>query len=215
MKKKLLALIMVLSLIFAATTVGCSSSSADSSSDASTTETEAPEDTEDASGEEKAVDETEEESTDASEEKETSGSGEVLTGDTEITDEDVQEVYASIKESIETRYLEPNNISPEEFSWPEEESEGWDYLHELLAVDIPVSIALGDNNIPEENIEKYDNQYSFSDKELFVSIVRGVFDWIDSIGELDIGDSGYSYFTRLYLELDPLSETLPTNITFE
>ena len=39
----------------------------------------------------------------------------VLTADTEITEEDIQKVYASIKESVTTEYLEPNGIDPADF----------------------------------------------------------------------------------------------------
>lgn len=36
----------------------------------------------------------------------------------ELTDEKMEALYASIKESVKKDYLEPNNISPSEFQWP-------------------------------------------------------------------------------------------------
>ena len=48
----------------------------------------------------------------------------MLTADTEITEEDIQKVYASIKESVTTEYLEPNGIDPATFSLPASEEAG-------------------------------------------------------------------------------------------
>lgn len=216
MKKKLLALIMVLSLVFAMVVVGCSSSSdADSSSDASTTETETPEDSADVSSEEEAVDETEDTSEEETPEDETSGSEEVLTGDTEITDEDMQEVYASIKESIEKRYLEPNNISSAEFSWNTIDSSVWSsyytYAGSHVINYIVVTKSWETVEDLSESLSNNNNEYPSPDKELLDDVLLGIIDWLNSKGDYDV-----EYYENLKEKMwEPsLIDNLSENVIF-
>ena len=208
MKKKVLVLIVVLSLILSMAAVGCSSSSdADSSSDVSNTETAAPDDTE----EEEAVDISEEETP----EDETSSSVEVLTGDTEITDEDMQEVYASIKESIKTRYLEPNYMLSEEFSWNTIDSSVWasyyTYAGSHVVNYILVTKSWETVEDLSESLSSYNNEYPSPEKELLDVVLLGIIDWLDSKGDYET-----EYYQNLMEKmLEPsLIDNLSENIIF-
>lgn len=223
MKKKILALIMASTLVLAMTAMaGCGSSSDADSSDASSTssteiEAEMEDDTEVSSV--GAVDETDvaEETTDVSEEEtpEESSSGEVLTGDTEITDEDMQEVYASIKESIETRYLEPNNILPEEFSWNTIDSSVWSsyytYAGSHVVNYIVVTKSWETVEDLNESLSNNNNEYPSPDKELLDDVLLGIIDWLDSKGDYEI-----EYYNNLMEKmLEPsLIDNLSENIIF-
>lgn len=209
MRKKIFALLMVICLIFAMAT-GCSGASdkeTDSGGGKTETETEAPAD-DDKSSETEAVEETEE-TNDVSNKEEDAVEETpdvILTGDTEITDQDIQEIYASIKESITTEYLEPNGLSESKFSWPASDSESWKYVDDLytscyLCIDL---------NIPftEEETAKYDGKYPENDMQLFDAVFSGILKWMDSKGQYDS-----AYFSKVMGVLNPYSSVLPT-ITF-
>ncbi len=190
MKKKALALIIVLALILSMTAMaGCGSSSDADSSDGTTssTGTETPEDTEDVSSEETdAVDET-------------SSSGEVLTVQT-LTEEDMLEFYSSIKRSVETRYLEPNNISPEDFSWPEEDSEVWNYIrnvHNEATIFMFDMVNGSDiaNKVDEdellENLSEIEGYSSSPEKDILDAVLFGTIEWLESKGDYEVGVFSY------------------------
>ena len=219
MKKKVLVLIIVLSFILSMVAVGCSSSYDADSSDVSSTETEAQDDNEDVSSEEAdAVDETEEETADTSEEEtpeeETTGGGEILTAETEITDEDIQEVYASIKESIETRYLEPNNISPADFNWPGDIGDTWNSYRNMAVAGIETTIiAEGSKNSIISQLGVFDKyEYPSPSKEILDAALIGIIDWLDSKGDYD-SDYFHNLFSR-FEESQSFIENLIANITF-
>ena len=201
MKKKWIALIMVLSLIFAMTAVGCSSSSdADSSSDASTTETEAPEDTEDVSSEEEeAVDETEEETVDTSEEE----TPEDETSSSDVTsDEELQGVCDSIRESIIDNYLTPNNLSTEDFRWPSDEV-AWLYLDDKVLNRIT-------GIFDEDEISPID-ELSLADIEIIDATYTGIINWFEA--NTDGTSSELSHI--VFGVLGPPRTVIPANVTFE
>lgn len=211
MKKKIFALLMVICLIFAMAT-GCSGASdkeTDSGGGKTETETEAPaaddqqaeseESDEVTTEEEDAVKETE----DSSAESETPDV--VLTADTEITDEDIQEIYASIKDSITTNYLEPNGINPADFNWPSSDSESWKYfgnLYNNYSTNLHLNIPLNEAYIPPADD---------TDEKIMDATFTGILNWINKKGTCND-----EYFVKLFMEyLYPFNNIFPSNITFE
>lgn len=196
MKKKMLALIMVLLLVFAmATFVGCSSSSdADSRGDTtSSTATKVSDDTGDISGEAtSAADNTEEEPS----------SSDVT------SDKELQGVCDSIRESIIDNYLTPNNISTEDFSWPSNE-DAWHYLTNLIW-----SYDLGnleenwfEDEIKESIVFLYEGASS-SDLEIMKATMKGILNWANSNPDSDVYDIFYDV-------LSPPETIIPSNVTFD
>lgn len=194
MKKKIFALLMVICLVFAMA-AGCNGASeTDSGEDKTGTESEAP--------------------------AESETSDVVLTADTEITDEDIQEIYASIKESIEKRYLEPNNIAPEDFNWPAEDSEVWNYRELLNSTALLNMFSWENSDFVIENISEEDinlliedlneiDDYSSPEKDILDCVLLGVIDWLSSKVPFET-----EYFDPLWGTVYPSYSTLSNNITF-
>ena len=57
----------------------------------------------------------------------------------ELLQLNMQELYASIRDSVTTGYLEPNGISPADFAWPDGSLLDWDYFYEELLVTYAMS----------------------------------------------------------------------------
>ena len=194
MKKKIFALLMVICFVFAMA-AGCNGASeTDSGEDKTGTESEAP--------------------------AESETSDVVLTADTEITDEDIQEIYASIKESIEKRYLEPNNIAPEDFNWPAEDSEVWNYRELLNSTALLNMFSWENSDFIIENISEEDinlliedlneiDDYSSPEKDILDCVLLGVIDWLSSKVPFET-----EYFDPLWGTVYPSYSTLSNNITF-
>lgn len=216
MKKRIFALLVVGCLVFTMA-AGCSGASeTDSGGDKTETEAEAPaaddqqaesEESDEVTTEEDAVEGTE----DSSAESETPDV--VLTADTEITDEDIQEIYASIKESIEKRYLEPNSISPADFSWPDATSTIWGDYSDRILMDNGYQYATVKDFFTEDELinmlSDYDNQYPSPDKEILDSVLLGIIDWMQTKGDYDEG-----YFSSVFSKLIPMEDVIPVNVTF-
>ena len=137
----------------------------------------------------------------------------MLTADTEITDEDIQEIYASIKESIEKRYLEPNSISPADFSWPDATSTIWGDYSDRILMDNGYQYATVKDFFTEDELinmlSDYDNQYPSPDKEILDSVLLGIIDWMQTKGDYDEG-----YFSSVFSKLIPMEDVIPVNVTF-
>ena len=220
MRKKMLAIIMTIIFVLSMAVTGCSGASdkeTDSGGGKTETETEAPaaddqqaeseESDEVTTEEEDAVKETE----DSSAESETPDV--VLTADTEITDEDIQEIYASIKESVTTEYLEPNGIDPADFSWPDATSTIWGDYSDRILMDNGYQYATVKDFFTEDELinmlSDYDNQYPSPDKEILDSVLLGIIDWMQTKGDNDEG-----YFSSVFSKLLPMKDVIPTNVTF-
>lgn len=220
MRKKMLAIIMTIIFVLSMAVTGCSGASdkeTDSGGGKTETETEAPADEQQTDDSEKSDDVTTEEedavegTEDSSAESETPDV--VLTADTEITDEDIQEIYASIKESIEKRYLEPNSISPADFSWPDATSTIWGDYSDRILMDNGYQYATVKDFFTEDELinmlSDYDNQYPSPDKEILDSVLLGIIDWMQTKGDYDEG-----YFSSVFSKLLPMKDVIPTNVTF-
>lgn len=198
MKKSIITLLLAFALTSSMLLAACGNQETDSNGDK--TEIEVSED------DQQTDDDTASEETTEEEKVETPDV--ILTADTEITDEDIQEIYASIKENVTTEYLEPNGISASEFSWPSSESSSWDYFNDLYTA----SYFCVDLEIPftEDELSKYEGQYPDNDKKLFDAVLFGILNWMDSKGSYDTG-----YYSAIWGKLNPFVSNLPANVTFE
>ena len=197
MKKKIFALLLVICLIFAMAT-GCSGASdkeTDSGGGKTETETEAP-----AADDQQAEEVTTEEE-DAVKESETPDV--VLTADTEITEEDIQKVYASIKESVTTEYLEPNGIDPATFSLPASE-EAWSYFFKL-SESYYMELFTG----VEIDTSSTENLPPSPEKEIMDSIFKGLLSGLDNLGKYDA-----DYYSKFTQKLSPFNINIINNVTF-
>lgn len=105
MRKKFITFLLAFSLTSSMLLTACGNKETDSGGGKTETEAEAPA-ADDQHAESEETEEVTTEEEDAVEGSETPDV--VLTADTEITEEDIQKVYASIKESVTTEYLEPS-----------------------------------------------------------------------------------------------------------
>ena len=204
MRKKMLAIIMTIIFVLSMAVTGCSGASeeTDSGGGKTETETEAPA-ADDQQAESEESDEVTTEEEDAVKESETPDV--VLTADTEITDEDIQEIYASIKDSITTNYLEPNGINPADFNWPSSDSESWKYfgnLYNNYSTNLHLNIPLNEAYIPPADD---------TDEKIMDATFTGILNWINKKGTCND-----EYFVKLFMEyLYPFNNIFPSNITFE
>ena len=210
MRKKFITFLLAFSLTSSMLLTACGNKETDSGGGKTETETEAlaaddqqaeSEESDEVTTEEDAVEGTE----DSSAESETPDV--VLTADTEITDEDIQEIYASIKENVTAEYLEPNGIDPATFSWPSSESSSWNYFDDLytscyLCVDLQIPCT-------EDELTQYEGEYPTQDKELFEAVFFGILNWMDSKGSYDT-----AYYSAVLGKLNPYVSNLPANVTF-
>lgn len=205
MKKKIFALLMVICLVFTMA-AGCGSAS-DAGNDAGGDQTETPTGDQQTDGSEESDDgmngEDASEGTDDSLVK-SETSDIMLTADTEITDEDIQKIYASIKESIITEYLEPNGIDPVDFSWSVS-SEAWSYLVYLFE-SYYMELFTG----VEMDTSSTENLPPSPEKEIMDSIFTGMLNGLDNLGKYDA-----DYYNNFTQRLNPFNTNITNNVTFE
>lgn len=118
MRRRVLSLVLVIVMVAAMTACGSKKEETEEQEDNKKTE----------AAEDKKMDGTEEETS------EDAGGGEISEEPVGMTETDIEEVKASIKESVIKEYLEPNGIAPETFSWPVEDSTAWLYCNELISI---------------------------------------------------------------------------------
>lgn len=204
MRKKFITFLLAFSLTSSMLLTACGNKETDSGGDKTETEAEAPA-ADDQHAESEETEEVTTEEEDAVEGSETPDV--VLTADTEITADDIQQIYASIKENVTAEYLEPNGIDPATFSWPSSESSSWNYFDDLytscyLCVDLQIPFT-------EDELTQYEGEYPTQDKELFEAVFFGILNWMDSKGSYDTG-----YYSAVLGKLNPYVSNLPANVTF-
>ena len=208
MKKKIFTILMVICLIFAMAT-GCSGASdkeTDSVGGKTETETEAP-----AADDQQADDSKESEDVTTEEEDAVVDEVEItepkLTGSTPFTDEDFSEMCEFIKKSITEEYLQPNNISAEEFSWPSEDSQSWEYLSDISGGFLmPITIEEFDSICKER---ESDYESSPEENKLMQAAMHGIINWLNEKGGCDD-----TYYPTVIMHFLPYSETLPSDSSF-
>lgn len=124
----------------------------------------------------------------------------------EITDDQMQELYACIKESVRSKYLEPNGISPEEFVWPKEvegnvanqEELAWYYLVHMFNSYVLEGKLYDYSDFP------YDMP-SESNRQLMDAVYDGIITWHELPGNTSI------CLVKLPVRFD---QTIPANVDF-
>lgn len=195
MRKKFITFLLAFSLTSSMLLTACGNKETDSGGGKTETETEAP-----AADDQQAEEVTTEED-DAVKESETPDV--VLTADTEITEEDIQKVYASIKESVTTEYLEPNGIDPATFSLPASE-EAWSYFFKL-SESYYMELFTG----VEIDTSSTENLPPSPEKEIMDSIFKGLLSGLDNLGKYDA-----DYYSKFTQKLSPFNINIINNVTF-
>ena len=195
MKKKIITFLLAFALTSSMLLTACGNTETDSGGGKTETETEAP-----AADDQQAEEVTTEEE-DAVKESETPDV--VLTADTEITEEDIQKVYASIKESVTTEYLEPNGIDPATFSLPASE-EAWSYFFKL-SESYYMELFTG----VEIDTSSTENLPPSPEKEIMDSIFNGMLSGLDNLGKYDA-----DYYSKFTQKLSPFNTNIINNVTF-
>ena len=206
MKKKIITFLLAFALTSSMLLTACGNTETDSGGGKTETETEAPaaddqqaesEESDEVTTEDDAVEGTE----DSSAESETPDV--VLTADTEITDEDIQEIYASIKENVTAEYLEPNGIDPATFSLPASE-EAWSYFFKL-SESYYMELFTG----VEIDTSSTENLPPSPEKEIMDSIFKGLLRGLDNLGKYDA-----DYYSKFTQKLSPFNTNIINNVTF-
>ena len=195
MKKKIITFLLAFALTSSMLLTACGNTETDSGGGKTETETEAP-----AADDQQAEEVTTEEE-DAVKESETPDV--VLTADTEITEEDIQKVYASIKESVTAEYLEPNGIDPATFSLPASE-EAWSYFFKL-SESYYMELFTG----VEIDTSSTENLPPSPEKEIMDSIFKGLLRGLDNLGKYDA-----DYYSKFTQKLSPFNTNIINNVTF-
>lgn len=195
MRKKFITFLLAFALTSSMLLTACGNKETDSGGGKTETETEAP-----AADDQQAEEVTTEEE-DAVKESETPDV--VLTADTEITEEDIQKVYASIKESVTTEYLEPNGIDPATFSLPASE-EAWSYFFKL-SESYYMELFTG----VEIDTSSTENLPPSPEKEIMDSIFKGLLRGLDNLGKYDA-----DYYSKFTQKLSPFNTNIINNVTF-
>ena len=210
MKKKCLAILLTAILVTAMMATGCSGASdKETDSGEATAETETAVSAED--DQQSEAEETEEKDVEVTEDSDAVTSVEKeeitepkLTGS--ITDEDFSELCESIKKSITDEYLQPNNISTEEFVWPSADSQSWEYLSDISGFRMPTTIEEFDSKC--EELELYSE--SSLENKLMQTTMHGIINWINEKGGCDA-----EFYGTLIMRFAPsFYETLSEEITF-
>lgn len=195
MKKKILAILLTLSFVFAMLT-GCGGASDDGKKESGDAASEVQE-TEEETTEEETSAETEE----AEEPKE------VLTGDTEITDEDLQELYDTIAETLKEEYLEPNGIAPEDFVWPaEDNAEAWSRFYEAH---LYATMDIHSKGCVEKVFEFDSDVDAPAEVQITKIAFQGIINWLNNTGTYDA-----DFLDKLIDTISLPATTFPENITF-
>lgn len=180
--KRLIGVLMVAAMI-SAMAVACSGKDEAAGADDSKTETVTEED---------EKDDQQEDANRPPDDEDTSNDqgAEPKTENDQLTPEDVEALKASIRNSVTTRYLEPNGMTADQIVWPED----W-YDFDMLVVTCDSYLAIN------MEIELEEEKAS---TDIFMAVILGVLDWLDTQGEYTIG-----YFGNTMRTLEPRNTVIP------
>lgn len=181
--KRLIGVLMVAAMI-SAMAVACSGKDEIAEADDSKTETTVAEEDEKDAQQEDANRPPDDEDTSNDQ------GAEPKTENDQLTLEDVEALKASIRNSVTTRYLEPNGMTADQIVWPED----WMGL-DMLVAECAGYIAI--------NMDiKLDTEKASTD--VFMAVILGVLDWLETQGEYNNG-----YFGNTLQSLEPWNTVIP------
>ena len=135
---------------------------------------------------------------DAQQKEETASNEKMKSEADTLTDDDIQNLKASIRDTVISEYIEPNNMSIEEFAWPDSsDSEAWEHFAKLVEYS-KIEYETG-AKMPKSESELTDAQ------KVMEAAFKGIINWLDTQGNYD----GW-YFVNTMSTLDPYPMTIST-----
>lgn len=186
--KRILSIILIFVMVFAMAVTACGKKE-------EAAEKEEPKQEETSEADEAEVDD--EDDAEAAEEE--TANKEKKTGDDILTEEDIQSLKESIRDTVISEYLEPNNISVEDFAWPDKDDGDWGYLRQLVR-EYSLSLTVG----YEMDISKVDSSPS-SNSEIIEAVFNGIIYWLNEQGAFDL-----EYADNVFSVLLPYDEVITT-----
>lgn len=101
----------------------------------------------------------------------------------EPTEEDIKNLKDTIRDTVISDYLTPNNIPPEEFQWPTEEW-AWQYFGLIAEIEV-TKFTPEDDEIDICNAITIPSDQMYL-KDLMDTALQGVRNWLDTQGEFDV-----------------------------
>ncbi len=191
-KKRILSIIFVFVMAFAMAATACGKK--EETAEKEETKQEETSDTDEAGVDDKN-------DAEAADNEDESSDKVMKTGEDTLTEEDIQSLKDSIRDTVISEYLEPNNISVEDFAWPNEDGD-WGYLRQLYR-EYDLALALGYDK-DEFDISEVDSSPS-SNPEVIKAVFNGIINWIKNQGDFDLG-----YMKNVFSAVYPCKEVIPT-----
>ena len=127
--------------------------------------------------------------------------------DESFTDEELQGIYASIRESVKRNYLDQNGIDPKDFKWPKsfefdgvDEDNSWFYLDYICVMYKSTGKLYNTEGLTAADMPSEQNQ------QLMNSVLDGMIEWDQS--------SGNNNFRLINMVLVPKGEKITANVDF-
>lgn len=170
-RKRILSFIMVMVMVFAMAATACGKKE-------EAAVKEEPKQEEASDVDEEDVADVEDDADAADEEADTSKVKK--TGDDILTEEDIQSLKDSIRDAVISEYIEPNEISLEEFTWPVASSNDWIYFDGLIkrfTIELYTGVEMDNSDssdVPDE-----------PNKSIIEAAFKGVLNWLNTQGSYD------------------------------
>ena len=119
--------------------------------------------------------------------------------DDTLTEEDIQSLKDSIRDTVISEYLKPNNISVDDFAWPDKNSGEWGYMSRL-SQEYSLRFSVGE----AMDVSKVDSS-SYSNPEIMEAAFNGIINWLNKQGKYNSG-----YLDNVIDSLTPYDEVIPT-----
>ena len=120
--------------------------------------------------------------------------------DNALTNEQLNEIYLSIQETVKSKYLDQNGIDPKVFAWPGASDNAWLYLDCILGAYGSRGELYNTEGINVANMPSEQNQ------QLMNAVLDGIIVWLQLNENFGVGD--------ILIDLDPMEETISANVDF-
>lgn len=113
-----------------------------------------------------------------------------------LTEEDIQSLKNSIRDTVISEYIESNNMSAEEFSWPDpSDADAWEHFAKLIEYFIIEYESGAKISQPESELTE--------SQKIVEAAYNGIINWLDMQGNYDAG-----YFINVKEALVPYPMTI-------